>query len=812
MTGRELLAALDEELARLPARYREPLVLCYLEGLSRDEAALRLGVPAATVKTRLERGRRKLSDALTRRGCALGAGLTLAVTSPAGASPPRLVEAILAAVSGPAPASVAALARGVTVNALVNRSVVVLLAVVAVAWLGVGAWSARPSAAGAVLKADKDAPKKPNDSQARPLAGRVVGPDDRPVAGATIVLAGYRREEKTAREVARTAADGAFRCDLAAGRGQHFLVARAAGFAADWVEVSEANPARPIVLKLAKASVPIRGRVLTLEGKPVAGATVRLKHVQAPDGKNGLKEMAAKWASSPYEGAQLLRKRLYHAAAAGLPEKVKTGADGRFVLAGVGDGRLASLEFSGDTIETVIARVAVDAGFDPKLARFDPKKADPSTPYTRTGPPLYGSTFDHTARPCRPITGTVIDQKTKKPLPGVAVTGNVPGGWWEVHLYTRTDAAGRYRLLGLPNADCDLTFGTMKPAGYLMLTRTVGPTGGLTPATLDMPMVKGIVVTGRVTDRASGQPVKGGIRYATLAGNKHVLDLPGREIHGSGSMSYDLDADGKFEFVAPPGIGLIIVQTRPDSAGQSPYPEVRLRAADRGMPGLRKREGLGDSFITSRGFIFPLSGWHGYRVIDPAPGAKTLTADLQLDRGKAVAGKVVGPDGKPFTGATVRGLLAGYERTSALASDTFTAQAIVAEDNRTVAAIHLGKRLAGKVVIRGEKDAPVLRLAPWGAVTGRVVDADGHPVAGATVRMYFIEQAPADVHRHLLNDRATTGVDGGFRSDVPFAGVNFRLTVAHKGKSLRSTKLSGGFTVSAGKTLAVGDIGVKLDE
>src|SRR5205823_7024067 len=86
ITGRELLAALDEELDRLPPRYREPLVLCYLEGLTRDEVATRLGVPAGTVKIQLERGRKKLGDALVRRGCALGAGLlALAVTSSVGA-------------------------------------------------------------------------------------------------------------------------------------------------------------------------------------------------------------------------------------------------------------------------------------------------------------------------------------------------------------------------------------------------------------------------------------------------------------------------------------------------------------------------------------------------------------------------------------------------------------------------------------------------------------------------------------------------------------------------------------------------------
>src|SRR5256885_394107 len=44
VSGRELCQILDDELNRLPARLRGPLVLCYLEGLTRDEAAARLGL------------------------------------------------------------------------------------------------------------------------------------------------------------------------------------------------------------------------------------------------------------------------------------------------------------------------------------------------------------------------------------------------------------------------------------------------------------------------------------------------------------------------------------------------------------------------------------------------------------------------------------------------------------------------------------------------------------------------------------------------------------------------------------------------
>ena len=114
---------LDEELDRLPERLRGPVVLCWLDGLTRDEAVGRLGISLNTLKRRLEAGRELLRSRLVRRGVtpvvvtaavlapdSMQANVpsalanatlrTVAATKPAAASLPKLVSLVaLAAVT-----------------------------------------------------------------------------------------------------------------------------------------------------------------------------------------------------------------------------------------------------------------------------------------------------------------------------------------------------------------------------------------------------------------------------------------------------------------------------------------------------------------------------------------------------------------------------------------------------------------------------------------------------------------------------------------------------------------------------------------
>src|SRR5262245_2929711 len=113
LTVRELLAAVHEELNRLPEKYRAPLVLCYLQERTQDEAARQLGCTEGVLRGRLYRGRAWLRARLVRRGLDLPAGLSafLLAHGLASAVPAALAAGALRCAAGSVPARVAALAE-----------------------------------------------------------------------------------------------------------------------------------------------------------------------------------------------------------------------------------------------------------------------------------------------------------------------------------------------------------------------------------------------------------------------------------------------------------------------------------------------------------------------------------------------------------------------------------------------------------------------------------------------------------------------------------------------------------------------------
>jgi RNA polymerase sigma factor (sigma-70 family) len=149
----ELLPLLDQELARLPDRYRVPIVLCDLEGKGRKEVARRLQVPEGTLSSRLATARKMLARRLTRRGCVLSAGglagllgqhaasacvpLTLVHSTTRAA----MVVAEKAALAGAVSAPVAALTTGVLKAMFLSKLKIATVLLVALGVVGAGAFT-----------------------------------------------------------------------------------------------------------------------------------------------------------------------------------------------------------------------------------------------------------------------------------------------------------------------------------------------------------------------------------------------------------------------------------------------------------------------------------------------------------------------------------------------------------------------------------------------------------------------------------------------------------------------------------------------
>lgn len=139
--GREWQVALHEELGHLPESQRTAVVLCYLEGMTHEEAARHLGWPLGTVKGRLSRARALLRARLTRRGFGLTTATLVACLRPRAVSAVLLDETVSVAmgiangralITGGGPAAWL-LAKGV-----LDRMFMVQMKLAATALLGVG--------------------------------------------------------------------------------------------------------------------------------------------------------------------------------------------------------------------------------------------------------------------------------------------------------------------------------------------------------------------------------------------------------------------------------------------------------------------------------------------------------------------------------------------------------------------------------------------------------------------------------------------------------------------------------------------------
>jgi RNA polymerase sigma factor (sigma-70 family) len=813
VSAREWFDALDEELDRLPAIYREPLVLCYLEGLARDEAAARLGVPVATLKSQLDRGRKKLAVALTRRGVALGTGLlAIAVSAPAGACPPRLVSAVLAAASGSVPKAVGELVKGVAVNATLGRvklAVAGAFGLVAVGFAlavpadppesapDTGEKAAMPAPKGEPVKgAKKEEPEKEKRIEVK---GVVLGPDDKPVPGAKLYLSNYSDGAVPAPQAA-AGADGTFAFTAAENKCVE-LIATAPGFgiASSYLQT---RPLPPVALRLT-ADEPIRGKVVNLEGKPVAGVSVRvarlfqprnektldawLKH--APTAKPGDPDLEGLWGWPKHEPGRLA--------------PATTGRDGTFEIRGAGRDRVAVLRISGPTTAVHEWNVVTR-----KVERFTRRSSIGlgDQPFQGAEPLLVGATVPVT-------TGRVTDTDTGEPIPGavLSVVGLSQQQMAIQGLNVVADKDGRFTLPGLPVGTPYVAVSAGPPPGapYYPVQKVV-PDDPVARAAFDVKLTRGIFATVTVVDKGTGQPVGAQVHYGVFAAEnpnvKRIPDLSG--FFDGAPVTLGPLGRAEYRLLVMPGKGLIgaTVYGKGEyltGVGAEAFAEYRKG---------NELDGLAGGLPLDVGMRNTLAR------IDVPAGAKEFRVTLELDRGVTASVRLVDAGGKPVTGCACRGLsdppFQNEDWSEPAAGATLTAVALRPGQKRRVTFVHAGRKLAGSAVVVGGAKEPVeVRMEPWGEMTGRIVGADGAPVKGPhtvawdTVPGSRGRSDPLSL-RPPRTHYAEVAADGRFRIDGLVPGLTYQLGVQGPKAMCDSSAKA---VAKSGETIDLGDVAFSFD-
>jgi protocatechuate 3,4-dioxygenase beta subunit len=801
---REQAEALHREIDRLPRSFRRPVVLCYFEGLTLDEAARRLRCPVGTLRSRLARARDKLRRGLTRRGFALPAAVLATAlgtkSASASISSPLCDATTKAAIqfaAGQAASPLAAsLAREVLRVMLIHKLRFIFVTVLALAAFAAGAGFLTRS------MAMKDEPQKSPAASQPPLAakpngpapgrmfvvGRVLSPDGKPVPGAKVMVQARDRQqpddaarfvEPSTPLLAHAATDGSGRFHLdsprtSSSRNDRFMaVALAPGYGAGWANL-DADAEQPgAEIRLNPEQV-IQGHLVDLQGRPAQGVTVSVSFIRRDDPQFGRGEGPSYWWS-----------RLNDRPA--WPKPVTTDADGRFTLHGVGRGFKTELCI----IDPRFARQVIDLDTD-------------NSPNAKT--------VTMALRPPQTITGRVTYADTGKPVPQakliIAAYEGRNGG---LRAYVQTDADGRYRLSSAPGVEFQVQ--AVPPAGQLYLAgleRFNWPKGAIEHS-LDISLARGMLIHGKVTEEGSHHPVAGAV----------VLYFAHHDSFSRAPSQSKTLADGSFAFAGPLRPGYLAVL--------APDQDYRLQ------------EIAGNQFVVGRP-DGPRFYAHAFIACDPKPADTTLEVNVVLRRGITLTGRVLAPDGQPARDTWIispvvlaRGPVAWLswhgDYHGIARNGQFELHGLNPDADVPVHFLEPKLRLGATIRLSGKSAADgttTVRLQPCGTAKARLIDSKGQPVANYRdpylITMVLTPGAdpasrdPADANRISAEAAPLTRVDSiNYEKDptsdtqgqVVFPalipGASYRVS-----PSIRANRMSQPpaktFTVKPGETLDLGDV------
>ena len=381
------------------------------------------------------------------------------------------------------------------------------------------------------------------------------------------------------------------------------VVAPGYGLASQAIKETE----RDITIEMPKEGT-IRGRLLTANGTPAAGAVVKITSVGSY-GEHAL------YVDSETRESDLPRY---------WPRPVTTDNDGRFSLSGIPAGSHVGL----DVRHPACARedMTVDTG-------------QGETDHTRDWDVrLLPASFRHSLGPARPVEGVVTAADTGKPLANVLVEVIPMGRHGGMQVYTHTDARGHYRVSDRAGFDWWIAAYPPPDSGYLATTKNFERwPAGAAALVHDIALPRGKLVHGRVLDDQTGKPIAGAsVQYHAARKNAFNKSF-------SGGSEYEFrspvlsEGEGRFQLTGLAGQGFLTVETADRAYVRKPLTDTNYFHAPMPM---------------------------GYTPLDvPIEGEKKDDVVIRLQRGRSLTLRAVGPRGEklPWVRAAWQGIDACHE-------------------------------------------------------------------------------------------------------------------------------------------------------
>jgi beta-lactamase regulating signal transducer with metallopeptidase domain len=557
---------------------------------------------------------------------------------------------------------------------------------------------------------------------------------------------------------------------------RRFIVVTSAGYGSAYCDLPEGTRLeKPRTFYFPKDDVPLRGQIVSVQGKPLAGVTVSprvLQYFETAEGKPVSLDAAAPLLNAEARSRHVTRSDLEIGS---LRRSTKTDSAGHFEIRGIGRERVVRLLISGPGIASRWISVATRstpiefpiAGQKQRLfanywsdATGNSSSASLGFGLVWVGEPAWcdevlPASFKLTVEPSRVIEGTVIDDRSRQPLANVRVSsetrvpgrlmnmpGKLPQPRGEISVAATTNARGEFRLVGVPQRLNMLL--AEPPESLPYFNRSVECNTldkGNEPVKLEIRLARGILVTGRLLGQ-KGRPFTGRISYFPLMNNPIVGAYADSVSVGRTSRQLEpqfpetqADTRGRFSIPVLPGPGILLADFR--------EPGTRRARLDLSIdPNLAflyafNMEDNPTAVMTSPRPL-SLKTYGAYKGIDVPADVESAQVDLQVDAGHAVEGQVVDPRGKAVAGV----LAFGTSRDQLPPDGRFDTRALAPGRPRLLYFLQPEKGLGGSCRVEDGEAGPItVGLEPTGTIRGYLADANGKPLAHAR---FYLAYAEAD--------------------------------------------------------------------